>query len=92
MLRQKLAGFAVAFCTVTVRLSAQVADPASFDRYQRSLDSLVPALLEELPAPGAAVGLTQAGRGTGTVGWQGRPVMSDDVLRVVPRRVIDQLT
>ena len=41
---------------------AQAPDRKALDRYQQSLDSLVPALLEELATPGAAAALIRDGK------------------------------
>jgi len=42
--------------------AAQTTGAAAVDRYQQSLDSLVPAILEELATPGAAVALLRNGK------------------------------
>lgn len=44
------------------RSAAQTSGAEGLGRYQRSLDSLVPALLEELATPGAAVALIRDGK------------------------------
>jgi CubicO group peptidase (beta-lactamase class C family) len=47
---------------VAAPAGAQQPDQQALDAYQRALDSLVPALLEELATPGAAVALIRDGR------------------------------
>lgn len=59
-MRSVVVAFALLLSAATS--SAQMADPAALDRYQRSLDSLVPALLDELATPGAAVALIRGGK------------------------------
>ncbi len=62
---------------VTEATHAQAPDQKALDRYQQSLDSLVPALLEELATPGATVALIRDGivvvsKGYGWADHEGR--------------------
>ena len=58
----RLLTFSLLVTTVSPSVAQNPAHKADLDRYQASLDSLVPALLEELSTPGAAVALLRDGK------------------------------
>jgi len=64
MRRARIAGVAMGFVVTALAQpgAAQAPERPTVDRYQQSLDSLVPAILEELATPGAAVALLRDGK------------------------------
>ncbi len=82
------AGTVAVMSGMTAVLSAQTLDSTAFDRYHRSLDSLVPALLEELATPGAAVAVIRNGHVVLAKGYgwadreQQRPVTTNTLFNI----------